>query len=179
MARHINETGLTEQQESFCIAYMGEANGCAAEAYRIAYPSSREWSPTSLHPKASAMLAHGKVQARIAQLRRNTAAAAMLSLMRAKQILSELAEAAADSPDMVAKLGPVKIKAIERLAKMEQWDAPEQLQIEQVQFQLNLGARTDDDDDDPDPDEITIACDPPKPSASMSGDAAPLLEDAT
>lgn len=176
MARHINEFGLTEQQEKFCLAYMGEAEGCASEAYRLAYPTSRGWKDNALNVEASRMLSNPKVDLRVKQLRRNAAGHATLNLVRAKEILSELAEAVADSPELIHKLGPVKIKAIERLAKMEQWDAPEQIQVEQVQFHLNLGGQTDDDDDS-DPDEIIIPAVQQEPAAAISGPSSPTQED--
>lgn len=172
MARHINEHGLTEQQEKFVLAYMGEAEGNASEAYRIAYPSSRGWKDNALNVEASRMLSNTKVDLRVKQLRRNAAGQCTLNLVRAKQILSELAEAVADSPDLIHKLGPIKIKAIERLAKMEQWDAPEQIQVEQVSFQLNLGSQSDDEDDS-DPDEIIIPAVQQEPAAAISGPSGP------
>lgn len=164
MARAINQFGLTEQQERFCLAYMGEANGCASEAYRIAYPCSRHWGENTIHPAASRMLKRSKVHARLNELRRITAERTTLTLSRAKEILSNLAEQAIASPQDARTLGPVIIKAIERLAKMEQWDAPEQIQVEQVSFQLNLAPETPETPQESlkaTTDDITIGCTPP------------------
>lgn len=61
-----NDHGLTPQQEKFALAVAGGKS--LADAYREAYPASAKWKLESLHPKASALAADGKVQARVASL---------------------------------------------------------------------------------------------------------------
>jgi phage terminase small subunit len=61
-----NEHGLTPQQEAFAA---GLAAGMTqAEAYRKAYPAAVRWKDDSVWPKASALAANGKVQARVQTL---------------------------------------------------------------------------------------------------------------
>lgn len=58
---------LTPQQEKFA---MGVASGkTQADAYREAYPRSKDWKDGSVHTKASLLMAEVKVQQRVAELR--------------------------------------------------------------------------------------------------------------
>lgn len=58
--------GLTAKQEQFCLAYLETGN--ASEAYRRAY-SAENMKPESINRKAKEMLDHGKITARLAELR--------------------------------------------------------------------------------------------------------------
>src|SRR5208337_4790946 len=58
---------LTARQEAFCRAYI--EIGCGAEAYRRAYPRSQKWEAPAVHVAGSKMLANGKVQLRVTELR--------------------------------------------------------------------------------------------------------------
>jgi phage terminase small subunit len=60
------EDGLTQKQESFCLAFVETGN--ASEAYRRAY-NPKKMTAKSVNEKASHILAGGKVKARIAKLR--------------------------------------------------------------------------------------------------------------
>lgn len=54
---------LTPRQERFAQEYV--LTGNAAEAYRRAYPRSQKWAESTLYPRASTLLTHSKVSARI------------------------------------------------------------------------------------------------------------------
>lgn len=66
MARPLNEFGITEQQEKFCLAYVETGN--ASESYRRSYSTER-MNVNTIARRASEMLDNGKVTARIAMLR--------------------------------------------------------------------------------------------------------------
>ena len=68
---------LTERQEAFCRAYI--ETGCGAEAYRRAYPRSQKWEAAAVHVAGSKMLANGKVQLRVTELRERAAEKAVLN----------------------------------------------------------------------------------------------------
>lgn len=58
---------LTAQQEAFAQALAsGESQ---AEAYRIAYPRSRQWTPAHVHEQASKLVRHPKIAPRVTELR--------------------------------------------------------------------------------------------------------------
>lgn len=59
-------TQLTPRQEQFAQAYL--ATGIGAEAYRQAYPRSRNWKPDAVHVEASKMRADPRVALRIEEL---------------------------------------------------------------------------------------------------------------
>jgi len=68
---------LTARQEAFCRAYI--EIGCGAEAYRRAYPRSQKWEAPAVHVAGSKMLANGKVQLRVTELREKAAEKAVLN----------------------------------------------------------------------------------------------------
>jgi phage terminase small subunit len=80
-------SGLTPKQEAFAQAVA--AGKSMADAYRQAYDCSRSKDST-IYPKASRLMAEGKVKARLAQLRQPAADAAGMTLethLRDLQIL--------------------------------------------------------------------------------------------
>ena len=58
---------LTQQREKFCQEFAKHGN--RTEAYRVAYPTSRKWTPSSVNSKASHLAADGTVKARLFELR--------------------------------------------------------------------------------------------------------------
>mgnify|MGYP001565306659 CR=1 FL=1 len=83
--------GLTQKQEAFCLAFVETGN--ASEAYRRAYMPKR-MSAKSIHEKASHILAGGKVQARVAELRGKAAGKAVFGLVEHLAKLAELRDLA-------------------------------------------------------------------------------------
>ncbi len=65
-------------------------HGNASEAYRTANPRAKKWKDNSVHPKASAMLADGKVQTRLSEIQ---AAACERNNVTIDSITAELEEA--------------------------------------------------------------------------------------
>jgi hypothetical protein len=62
---------LTAKQEAFAL---GVVEGkTQAEAYREAYPASREWQPDTVWRRASELMAHREVSGRVEELRASLA----------------------------------------------------------------------------------------------------------
>jgi len=59
---------LTIKQDKFCRAYVTTADGNAAEAYRTAYNAEKMKNAT-IHRRATELMQHGMVKARIDQLK--------------------------------------------------------------------------------------------------------------
>lgn len=59
--------GLTAQEEAFCQHYA--LNQIGAAAYLHAFPKASKWKPATVHQHASRLLAQGKIQARLMQLK--------------------------------------------------------------------------------------------------------------
>lgn len=93
--------GLTQRQEAFCLAFVEVGN--ASEAYRRAY-KPRRMTAKSIHEKASHILAVGKVQARVAELRGKAAEKAVLTLEAHLGKLAELRDAAAKDEEWDAAI---------------------------------------------------------------------------
>ena len=83
-----NEYGLTPQQERFAQEVAcGESQ---SEAYRRAYPQSRNWTTETVYAKASALAANGKVRARVSGIARGVASVAVL---QAVDVLNQIRHA--------------------------------------------------------------------------------------
>lgn len=80
-----NEHGLTPQQEKF--AQEVAKGQSQSNAYRQAYPLSKQWKDDSVHNKASALARDARVAARVAAL---TAAAADRAELDAAEIIREI-----------------------------------------------------------------------------------------
>src|ERR1035437_1990332 len=81
------EGGMTQRQEALCLAFVETGNG--SEAYRLAY-KPRRMTAKSVHEKASHILAQGKVQARVAELRGKAAGKAVFGLVEQLAELNRL-----------------------------------------------------------------------------------------
>lgn len=91
-----NSTTLKPKEESFVLAYLKTSN--ASEAYRQSHPAAKRWKASTVHEKASRLLATGKVQARLSELQSRTEVQALLSLeehMAELQTLREMAKSVA------------------------------------------------------------------------------------
>lgn len=96
---------LTPQQEKFA---QGVASGLTlADAYRQAYPLSKNWKPLSLHPKASGLAADSKVSARIASLARKVEEAFTVDTAKLLREASRLAHS--DIANIMHPDGRVKL----------------------------------------------------------------------
>lgn len=78
---------LTEKQTRFCTAYIETGN--ASESYRRAY-NSGGMADATINRKASELLAHGLITARLEELRKPAAEAAQLTLETHMRDLLEL-----------------------------------------------------------------------------------------
>lgn len=65
---------LTPQQQAFVTAYLDGGMKNAAEAYRVAYPTSRKWKAVRVADEASALLSHPGIVPIVAQARAKAAA---------------------------------------------------------------------------------------------------------
>lgn len=99
--------------EAFALALAETGN--QSEAYRRAYPRSRQWREASVANKASALMRNGDISARVSHLRDASRTAKMLSRAEALEIAAAFArDAKLPARDRLA--------AIERVAKIEAWD---------------------------------------------------------
>lgn len=71
---------LTKAEEAFVSAFIKDGN--ASAAYRHAFPQSKKWRDKTVHEHASRLLATGKVQARVTEIRQKLAAATEVDLER-------------------------------------------------------------------------------------------------
>lgn len=110
---------------------MGRAQ---AAAYRETHPASLKWSDKTVWEKASRLAK--EVAPRINELREASTTAAILSATEAKEILSKIARNHIDMREKICDEDGVaigekdvpnrdRIAAIDRLAKMQGWDAAE------------------------------------------------------
>jgi len=100
----INEHGLTAQQESF--AREVARGRLQSEAYRIAYPRSREWKPETVWSESSRMMSLHKVSARVKEMQQ--AAADEVVVDRNRLLREMLRLALADPRGLVDKDGGLK-----------------------------------------------------------------------
>lgn len=84
-----NSFGLTPKQEKFA---QNVANGkTLADAYRAAYPTSKKWADSALHPAASKLMVNTKVKTRVEMLRAKAESAADVSREKLLREISRLA----------------------------------------------------------------------------------------
>ena len=87
--RSLNEFGLTQQQEIFCLEY--HKTGIASKSYLKAYPTAKKWKDTTLYPRASELLNNSKVIARLEALNAETKKSVQKNVVLNKtKILEEL-----------------------------------------------------------------------------------------
>lgn len=96
---------LTPQQEKFA---QGVASGLTqADAYRKAYPASLKWKDDSVHNKASALMRHALVSARVASLARKVEEAFTVDTAKLLREASRLAHS--DIANIMHPDGRVKL----------------------------------------------------------------------
>ena len=114
---------MTSARERF--AREVAAGKSQADAYREAFPRSRNWKPEILHKRASELAATGEVLGRVAELRREADAAAIMECSELRTILTarvrELAEAHAPTRDLC--------RASDTLARVSGWYSPAGLAV--------------------------------------------------
>lgn len=114
---------MTNARERF--AREVAAGKSQADAYREAFPRSRYWKPETLHKRASELAATGEVLGRVAELRREADAAAIMECSELRTILTarvrELAEAHAPTRDLC--------RASDTLARVSGWYSPAGLAV--------------------------------------------------
>jgi phage terminase small subunit len=98
---------LTPKQERFAQEYIKTGN--ASQAYRIAY-DTENMKPATINRKAAELTDNGKIAARIGELQAKTEQQTIMSVVRRKERLSEIAE---------DKKRRDNIQAIAELNKME------------------------------------------------------------
>lgn len=148
---------MTQRQITFALEYV--KTGIGTEAYRRAYPKSQHWKPTAVETHASALLATGKVQARVAELRARAESAAVatrqevlaaltriiracptdlldecgcIDMTRLRACRQEIQEVTVeDTP--AGRRHKVKLRdvvaAADRLAKLQGWDQPSRVDV--------------------------------------------------
>lgn len=123
----MSDVNLTPQQEKFAL---GVASGkTQADAYREAYPRSKKWKDDSVYPKASNLMANGKVSARVAELRERITS---IGIASAERVLLEASRLALfdprklfcddGSPKPINELDDDTAAALSGLDVTEEWD---------------------------------------------------------
>lgn len=106
---------LSPQQEAFAQAV---ANGKSlADAYREAYPKSLHWKPESVWNKASNLIKHAKVLARVDALRAELAALQLWSREDSVRALKDVIR----RPDKASDI----VSAVRELNAMHGYNAPQ------------------------------------------------------
>ena len=110
---------LTPQQEKFaqCVA----SGMSQAEAYREAYPKSRQWKPEAVYSNSSTLMADAKVSQRVAELRNELSAKALWTREDSVKALMEVLSQPDRKSDVVA--------AVKELNSMHGFNAPKKHSI--------------------------------------------------
>jgi hypothetical protein len=108
---------LTNRQEVFAQAIAGGA--CQSKAYRLAFPSSNNWKPESVHNKASALARNGEVLARVEILKKEMAVQALWKRQQSIQVLIHIADTSEKASEIIA--------AVKVLNVMHGYDMPERI----------------------------------------------------
>jgi len=114
------KTQLTLKQQAFVEAYLQHGNG--SEAYRKAFPAALKWKPHTVAEHASRLLARGNIRAIVQKLREKSQSAAVATRQEVRVRLTAIIRR--QDPD--ADLKDVR-QAIETLAKLQGWNAPEKI----------------------------------------------------
>jgi hypothetical protein len=113
---------LTPQMEKFC---QGVADGLSqADAYRQAYPKSKDWKPETLHPQASKMMADPKIATRVQELKEQLSSKALWTRADSVRAL-ETAMRIAQDKDNAAGL----VAAVKELNAMHGFNEPSKLEL--------------------------------------------------
>lgn len=127
-----HDKSLSAKEERFAqLVAMGETQ---ASAFRKVNPAAKKWQDKTVWSKACELAR--KVESRINQLRDASTSAAVLSATEAKEILTKIARNHIDMREKLTDEDGVpigekdvpnrdRIAAIDRLAKMQGWDAVE------------------------------------------------------
>ena len=113
---------LTEKQERFCQEFI--KSGVASQAYRIAYPKSKNWKDESVNVNASKTMANTNIMQRVKELQEKVESKHDISkdkiMARLQQLVYEQEVIGADKLDL-----NVMIKALDTLNKMMGYYAAE------------------------------------------------------
>lgn len=108
---------LTPMQEAFAQAV---ASGKSkSEAYRIAYPRSKQWKPESVWNKASAIASHVGVSARIDEIRAELSDRGIWTRENSARALIGVV----NSPDKASDI----VAAVKELNAMHGFEAPKEI----------------------------------------------------
>lgn len=111
---------LTAKQEAFC---QGIADGLTqADAYRRAY-NAEKMADKTVWEKASALMADGKVSARVAELRNALAQALLWRREDSVAVLAEIARAKEEAPQSA------RVSAVKELNAMHGFNEPTKLAV--------------------------------------------------
>ncbi len=101
-----NEHGLSPQMDAFALNMVG-GDMSASDAYRKAYPKTKDWKPKTVNEAASRLMSNSKIRARIAELQKKAAEVAVLN---AKDVLEEVRRVAhSDIGGIMTADGKIKL----------------------------------------------------------------------
>lgn len=111
--------GLTPMQENYC---QEVASGKSqAASYRIAYPKSQKWKDATVWRKASLLMAHGEVSARVSELRAELSKVSLWTRARSVETLLGVIECPDKQADVIA--------AAKVLNEMHDFNSPMKLNV--------------------------------------------------
>lgn len=126
----VKQKKLTVQQEAFaqCLA-----DGLSqADAYRVAYPKSKNWTASALYAQASRTAADPKIDARVTELREILEKSQIWNRERSVVVLAEVAGGVTIvDPDGTSRRVHYKasdrVAAVKELNVMHGWNAPQKI----------------------------------------------------
>lgn len=119
---------LTAKQEAFC---QGIADGLTqAEAYRRAY-NAKNMKDSTIHVKASELMADGKIAGRVQQMRDALAQAMIWRREDSVVVLAEIARAKEEAPQSA------RVSAVKELNAMHGFNEPTKVDVGLQVLRLN------------------------------------------
>jgi len=100
----------------------------AADVYRAIYPRSKNWKPAALWSAASRLAA--KVRPRVQDLQKLATAATITSIVRRKQILTDIASA--NPAELLEVIGAGKGEIVKFNKKSPHWRAVEMVKVREL-----------------------------------------------
>ena len=141
---------LTLEQDNFCLYVVEGMNN--SEAYRKAFQKSSRWVPCTIHSKSCRLRARNNIQARIQEIQEAVQSANVATAQELAEFLTSIIRTPVGSVDETSKLAqevrfdsesktikmPDKLSAVEKLAKLKGYNAPDLSENRTLNVNVNL-----------------------------------------